>query len=279
MLRAIGGLGNARLCTFPGIQICRAAMPDIAHVARHQTEIMLDGSGGEWGVDDWRVCPVWRLTRPLIVPQRRGEPRILSGNRASSAAIGQFGAHAGWPVLCGISWLDGFRSPPLVASREGTRWLNVLKTLVSYRQIDPGSEWRLHRQWYEQNAMDDLLGEDFSLANKNTLYGCPDKLLAHKTDLFSFLRQRWKALFQAEFDVLLYDPTSTYFECDAPEASKRRLGYSRTSMCRAQTLTERCGARNRTCRSPASGSRTRPHAFTHDTSCPSRLRRTSPKCP
>jgi len=123
--------------------------------------------------------------------------------------------------------LDEFWSPRLVASREGTRWLNVLKTLVSYRLIDPGSEWRLHRQWYEQSAMGDLLGEDFALANKNTLYRCLDKLLAHKTDLFSFLQQRWKALFQAEFDVLLYDLTSTYFECDAPEAGKRRFGYSR----------------------------------------------------
>jgi hypothetical protein len=104
--------------------------------------------------------------------------------------------------------LDEFWSPRLVASREGTRWLNVLKTLVSYRLIDPGSKWRLHRQWYEQIAIGDLLGEDFALANKNTLYRCLDKLMAHKTDLFSFLQQRWKALFQAEFDVLLYDLTS-----------------------------------------------------------------------
>ena len=123
--------------------------------------------------------------------------------------------------------LDEFWSARLMASREGTRWLNVLKTLVSYRLIDPGSEWRLHRQWYGQSAMGDLLGEDFTLANKNTLYRCLDKLLAHKTDLFSFLQQRWKALFQAEFDVLLYDLTSTYFECDPPEVGKRRFGYSR----------------------------------------------------
>ena len=80
---------------------------------------------------------------------------------------------------------------------EGTRWLNVLKTLVAYRLIDPGSEWRLHRQWYEQSAMGDLLGEDFALASKDTLYRCLDKLLAHKRDLFSFLQQRWKDLFAA----------------------------------------------------------------------------------
>jgi hypothetical protein len=123
--------------------------------------------------------------------------------------------------------LNDFWLPRLPASRQGTRWLNVLKTLVSYRLIDPGSEWRLHRQWYEQSAMADLLGEDFTLAGKDNLYRCLDKLLTHKTDLFSFLQQRWKTLFQAEFELLLYDLTSTYFECDPPEAGKRRFGYSR----------------------------------------------------
>ena len=124
-------------------------------------------------------------------------------------------------------WLDEFWSARLPASRQGTRWLNVLKTLVGYRLIDPGSEWRLHRQWYEQSAMGDLLGEDFALVGKDNLYRCLDKLLAHKTELFSFLQDRWKALFQAEFEVLLYDLTSTYFECDPPPAGKRRFGYSR----------------------------------------------------
>jgi hypothetical protein len=123
--------------------------------------------------------------------------------------------------------LDEFWSVRLPASRQGTRWLNVLKALVCYRLIDPGSEWRLHRQWYEQSAIGDLLGEDFALVGKDNLYRCLDKLLAHKTDLFSFLQQRWKSLFQAEFDILLYDLTSTYFECDPPAAGKRRFGYSR----------------------------------------------------
>jgi hypothetical protein len=122
--------------------------------------------------------------------------------------------------------LDDFWSPRLTASRQGTRWLNVLKTLVAYRLIDPGSEWRLHRQWYEQGAMADLLGEDFALAHKDNLYRCLDKLLAHKAELFGFLRQRWETLFQAGFDVRLYDLTSTYFECDPPETGKRRFGYS-----------------------------------------------------
>jgi transposase len=123
--------------------------------------------------------------------------------------------------------LDEFWTPRLPDSRKGTHWRNVLKTLVAYRLIDPGSEWRLHRQWFEQSAMADLLGEEFDLVAKDTLYRCLDKLLAHKADLFGFLRQRWQALFDAKFDVLLYDLTSTYFECDPPDAGKRRFGYSR----------------------------------------------------
>src|SRR6202042_110268 len=123
--------------------------------------------------------------------------------------------------------LDDFWSPRLPTPREGTRWLDVLKTLVTYRLIDPGSEWRLHRQWYEQSAMGDLLGADFALVHKDTLYRCLDRLLVHKVDLFSFLQQRWTSLFGADFEVLLYDLTSTYFECDPPEAGKRRFGYSR----------------------------------------------------
>jgi transposase len=124
--------------------------------------------------------------------------------------------------------LDDFWTDKLPPSRQGTRWLNVFKTLVCYRLIDPGSEWRLHRHWYEQSAMADLLGEDFGLVQSDKLYRCLDKLVAHKEALFSFLRQRWQALFDVRFEVLLYDLTSTYFECDVPESSgQRQFGYSR----------------------------------------------------
>src|SRR4030081_236543 len=125
--------------------------------------------------------------------------------------------------------LDRFFAPLLANSREGTSWQHILQTLVCYRLIDPGSEWRLHRQWFEQSAMADLLGEDYGLVAKNALYRCLDKLLPHKAALFSHLRARWQDLFAEKFDVLLYDLTSTYFESPPPddEADKRRHGYSR----------------------------------------------------
>jgi transposase len=125
--------------------------------------------------------------------------------------------------------LDRFFAPRLPDSREGTNWQHILQTLVCYRLIDPGSEWRLHRQWFEQSAMADLLSADYSLVAKNSLYRCLDKLLEHKTALFGHLRTRWQDLFAASFEVLLYDLTSTYFESPPPEDDndKRRHGYSR----------------------------------------------------
>ncbi|HYN23998.1 MAG TPA: IS1634 family transposase [Pyrinomonadaceae bacterium] len=123
--------------------------------------------------------------------------------------------------------LDEFWREKLRPSREGTDWLDILKTLVSYRLIDPGSEWRLHREWYQHSAIGDLLGRPGEAIELQSLYRCQDKLLAHKEGLFRFLTERWRDLFHAEYEVLLYDLTSTYFECDPPEQGKRRFGYSR----------------------------------------------------
>ena len=125
--------------------------------------------------------------------------------------------------------LDTFWTERLQPSRKGTRWDHVLQTLVAYRLIDPGSEWRLHREWFDKSAMADLLGEDYRLAVDDTLYRCLDQLHAHKEALFSHLQQRWKDLFAAEFEVLLYDLTSTYFESDPPfpAGDQRAFGYSR----------------------------------------------------
>ena len=125
--------------------------------------------------------------------------------------------------------LDEFWRERLPDSREGTCWPHVLEALTLYRLIDPGSEWRLHREWFKNSALAELLGEDFALAQKDNLYRCLDKLLEHRPALFRHLRSRWEDLFGVKFEVLLYDLTSTYFESDPPfpEGDKRRYGYSR----------------------------------------------------
>jgi hypothetical protein len=125
--------------------------------------------------------------------------------------------------------LDRFWGELLPASRKGTRWDEILFVLVAYRLIAPGSEWRLHREWFHRTALADLLGGDAGLAESHKLYRCHDRLLAHKQALFDHLVGRWRDLFNASFDVLLYDLTSTYFESDPPfpEGDKRRHGYSR----------------------------------------------------
>src|SRR5215469_10304188 len=76
--------------------------------------------------------------------------------------------------------LDTFWAERLPPSRKGTRWDQVLAVLVVYRLLSPGSEWRLHREWFLCSALADLLGADFSLAEEHRLYACHDKVGAHK---------------------------------------------------------------------------------------------------
>jgi transposase len=125
--------------------------------------------------------------------------------------------------------LDTFFAECLGCSREDTEWEKVLRALTIYRLISPGSEWRMHRHWFATTALPDLLEVDESLAQPATLYRCHDRLLEHKEALFAHLRARWSDLFAASYDILLYDLTSTYFECDVPEAENdpRKFGYSR----------------------------------------------------
>jgi hypothetical protein len=116
----------------------------------------------------------------------------------------------------------------LAPSRKGTRWDEVLLILVVYRLLSPGSEWRLHREWFGRSALPDLLGTD-SVIDSNTLFDCHDRLLEHKSALFDHLVGRWRDLINVNFDVLLYDLTSTYFEIVPPldDEGKRQFGYSR----------------------------------------------------
>ena len=192
---------------------------------------------------------VWRKAIEVL-DDDTGQPRTMAlfpddrcAAEASDASVVQL--RLSEMRLCrprqwGACWLAGqlwrelqlgqFWSDRLPPSRKGTRWDQILQVLVSYRLIAPGSEWKLHREWFGNSAMADLLGADFGLAEAHKLYACHDVLLAHKDALFSHLTTRWRDLFNAHFDVLLYDLTSTYFEINASDVSegdKRRHGYSR----------------------------------------------------
>jgi len=103
----------------------------------------------------------------------------------------------------------------------------VLRLLVVNRLLDPGSEFRVHRQWYLNSAMDELMGTGFEVAEKDRLYRCLDRVLEHKQELFVYLKQKWADLFGADFEVLLYDLTSTYFEGEIEQNPKAKRGYSR----------------------------------------------------
>src|SRR5580658_6773764 len=123
--------------------------------------------------------------------------------------------------------LDSFWARKLPRGREKVSWAQVLELLVVNRLIDPGSEFHLHREWFDHSAMDVLLGADFAVAEKDRLYRCLDRLLEHKEELCAHLQQRWKNLFDVSFDVLLYDLTSTYVEGAAELNPKAKRGYSR----------------------------------------------------
>src|ERR1700739_4863590 len=141
-------------------------------------------------------------------------PRLFGSCWLASELWRQLGLHEFWDAR-------------LAGSREDVPWEKVLQLLVVNRLLDPGSEFRVHRQWYLTTAMDALLGTDFAVAEKDRLYRCLDRVLEHKQELFLWLRQKWADLFQAEFEILLYDLTSTYFEGAMEENLKAKYGHSR----------------------------------------------------
>ncbi len=166
-------------------------------------------------------------------------PSVVSEDEVPIVAIRLSSMRLVRPRQWGACWLgcelwrqlglEAFWQHKLPQGRQGARWDKILQVLTLYRLIAPGSEWRLHRHWFEQSALADLLGEDFGLAEIHRLYQCHDKLLEHKKALFNHLTERWRTLFAAKYEVLLYDLTSTYFESAPPEDPEdiRRFGYSR----------------------------------------------------
>src|SRR6201987_2395996 len=159
-----------------------------------------------------------RFTTMSLFP----DDRELPADAVDSAQVRLSGLELRRPRVFGNCWLacelwqqlglDEFWQQRLPVGRESVSWEKVLRLLVVNRLLDPGSEYRLHRQWFLASAMDELLGVDYRAAEKDRLYRCLDRLLEHKQDLFVWLKRRWADLFAADFEVLLYDLTSTYFE-------------------------------------------------------------------
>ena len=116
-------------------------------------------------------------------------------------------------------------------AREAVSWETVLRLLVVNRLVAPGSEFQVHRQWFVQSAMDELLQADFRVAEKDRLYRCLDRILEHKQELFVYLKQKWADLFHADFEVLLYDLTSTSFEGEMEQNPKATAAMDVRTVC------------------------------------------------
>jgi hypothetical protein len=123
--------------------------------------------------------------------------------------------------------LEEFWRERLSDGKAAVPWFKVLELLAIRQWVAPGSKWHLHRHWFLSSAMDQLLDEDFAVAAKNRLYECLDRIDEHRAALFTHLQGRWKDLFSATYDLLLYDLTSSYFEGEMHQAPKAKHGYSR----------------------------------------------------
>ena len=174
-----------------------------------------------------------RFTSMSLFP----DDREIPADAIDSMQVRLSGLELRRPRIFGSCWLacelwqqlglDEFWQQRLPAGRESVSWEKVLRLLVVNRLLDPGSEFRVHRQWYVDSAMDELLETGFEVAEKDRLYRCLDRVLEHKQELFVYLKQKWADLFGADFEVLLYDLTSTYFEGEMEQNPKARRGYSR----------------------------------------------------
>lgn len=123
--------------------------------------------------------------------------------------------------------LDRFFEEAADEHEADVPWSRVAAVLAINRLCAPGSELAVEERWYPSTALDDLLAIEEGKINDTRLYRCLDRILPHKTKLERHLKQRYGELFGAEFDVLLYDLTSTYVEGAAEKNPMMRRGYSR----------------------------------------------------
>jgi transposase len=148
-------------------------------------------------------------------------------NRVRLERTRQFGACYLGLELWKRLQLDRFFESTVDAHDADVPWSRVAAVLAINRLCAPGSELAIEERWYPSTALDDLLGIEEGKINDTRLYRCLDHILPQKTKLEQHLKQRYGELFGAEFDVLLYDLTSTYVEGAAEKNPMMRRGYSR----------------------------------------------------
>ena len=132
----------------------------------------------------------------------------------------------GW-ILWHAVGLDHVCRELLACSREGTNWAELAAVLVIARLCEPSSELHIAEDWFRRTALEDIVGLPSPELYDEQLYRALDKLVPHKDALEDHLKQRLGDLFQLEYDLLLYDVTSTYFEGEATHNALAQRGYSR----------------------------------------------------
>jgi hypothetical protein len=174
--------------------------------SRHQRRLFTDREGAAPQADD--VVEVKLSSFAVKQPRRFGDCWV--------------GCHA-WEQL----GLRSFWAEQFAAAPGEVPWAKVLELLAVNRLVAPRSELYVHEKWFAQTAMDLLLDTDASVAGKDRLYRCLDRIVAHKPALERHLAQKWRDLFGATFDLVLFDLTSTYLEGDGAEVASAKRGYSR----------------------------------------------------
>jgi len=166
---------------------------------------------------------------PADVEPPADDPQVarVLVNRVRLERTRQFGAgFLGWELWKRLG-LDVFFEQAMDEEAAEVPWSRVAAVLAINRLCAPGSELAVEQRWYPSTALDDLMEIEAGKINDTRLYRCLDRILPHKTKLEQHLKQRYGELFGAEFDVLLYDLTSTYVEGAAENNPMMGRGYSR----------------------------------------------------
>jgi transposase len=164
-----------------------------------------------------------------VAPPTADDPQVARVllNKVRLERTRQFGACFLGLELWKRLELDRFFEPAIDGEQVDVPWSRVAALLAINRLCAPGSELAIEQRWYPSTALDDLLQIEEGKINDTRLYRCLDRMLPHKTKLERHLKERYGELFGAEFDVLLYDLTSTYVEGAAEKNPMVRRGYSR----------------------------------------------------